>query len=124
MGYSFAKFPHAYWKKFAHGSALVSINCLSRPGSSGGFLSGEELFCAGAVNETAIEIRTAMIHARFVIGSLGLPMVNICERWFCLQILRRAQFTSRFQALVTNGPRTVPKFYRVAYLSERRMKTI
>src|SRR5271165_2102232 len=70
MGYSFAKFPHAYWKKFAHGSALESINCLSRPGSNTGTFSVSSeaaLACMPKVSEAAMPIRTAAIHVCFLI---------------------------------------------------------
>src|ERR1700740_2713672 len=34
IGCSFEKFPHAYWKKFVHGSAALSIHRSSSPGGS------------------------------------------------------------------------------------------
>src|ERR1700730_13374821 len=43
MGYSWVKLPHAYWKKSTHGSAVVRMNRLSRPGK------GSYVFSAPAV---------------------------------------------------------------------------
>src|SRR6185295_4934240 len=46
MGESWEKLPQAYWKKSVHGSAEVSMICLSRLGKSSGGFSGPGLLAA------------------------------------------------------------------------------
>ena len=55
MGYSLEKLPQAYWKKSVHGSAVVSISRLSRPGKRSGGFCGSALPAAGVCASEAAD---------------------------------------------------------------------